>query len=138
MNAITKLGIAVLALVGVLAGIPPAGADHLSSVKVINADQLKAWVDQGKTMVLIDSRIAAEYNAGHIPTAINIPTAVMDRYREKLPRDRNSLLVFYCNGHPECKKSHDASGKAVQWGYTNVQWFRDGIPAWQAKGYPVE
>lgn len=138
MKATVKHGTVFMALAAILLGLTPASADHLASVKVINADQLKAWIDQGKKMLLVDSRIAAEYNAGHIPTANNIPTALMDQYREKLPKERNSLLVFYCNGHPECKKSHDACSKAVQWGYTNVHWFRDGIPAWQAKGYPVE
>lgn len=82
--------------------------------------------------------IAAEYRAGHIPTAVNIPEPQMEQKRDRLPRDRNAVLVFYCNGHPECKKSHDASKKAVAWGYRNVFWFRDGIPAWQARGFPVE
>lgn len=105
---------------------------------VIDADQLKAWIDQGKKMLLVDSRVASEYKESHIPSAVNIPAPVMDQYREKLPKDLNYPLVFYCNGWPECKKSHEGSGKAIQWGYKRVYWFRDGIPVWQAKGYPVE
>lgn len=113
-------------------------ADHLAAVKIIDAEQLKAWLDQGRKMALIDSRIAPEYKEAHIPTATNIPAPVMHQYRDKLPKNLSHALVFYCNGWPECKKSHEASSKAVEWGYREVYWFRDGIPVWQAKGYPTE
>lgn len=131
-------GEAILVCLALLVLAGPARADHLPTVKVIDADQLKTWIDGGKKMLLVDSRIASEYKEGHIPTAINIPAAAMERNRKKLPRDTNSMVVFYCNGWPECKKSHEGCEKAVQWGYQNVYWFREGLPAWQAKGYPVE
>jgi len=132
-----KLALVLVTLAMALLGAP-AHADHLGELKVIPAEQLKAWIDQGRRMVLIDSRVASEFRAGHIPTAINIPEPTMERAREKLPRDKQELVIFYCNGFPECKKSHDACTRAREWGYTNVHWFRDGLPAWQAKGYPVE
>jgi rhodanese-related sulfurtransferase len=137
MKALSKHGV-VLALVAILLGPAAVGADHLPAVQVLDADQLKAWIDQGQKMLLVDSRVASEYNEGHLPTAISVPAPVMDQYRDKLPSDDNYPLVFYCNGWPECKKSHDASSKAVEWGYRQVYWFRDGIPVWEAKGYPIE
>lgn len=139
MKAIPHVSVALfLTLAAVLSGPARSEADHLSGVKVIDAEQLKTWVDQGKQMLLIDARISSEYRAGHIPTAINIPEPLLEQKREKLPRDRQYPLVFYCNGWPECKKSHDACSKVIGWGYTNVHWFRDGIPVWQSKGFPVE
>jgi rhodanese-related sulfurtransferase len=138
MKAISKMGLLVLALAAILLGAAAVSADHLAAVRVIDADQLKGWIDQGNNMILVDSRVASEYTEGHIPTAINIPAPVMDQLREKLPEDRDYPLVFYCNGWPECKKSHDGSSKAVEWGYGQVYWFRDGIPIWEAKGYPIE
>ncbi len=114
------------------------GADHLPSVTVVDAEQLHAWIVRGKKMLVIDSRVGAEYSEGHIPTAVSIPAPTMARHRDKLPNERNYPLVFYCNGWPECKKSHEASGQAIEWGYRQVYWFRDGIPVWQAQGYPVE
>src|SRR5919204_255067 len=112
MKALSKNGL-VLALVAILLGPAAVGADHLAAVQVLDADQLKAWIDQGNKMLLVDSRVASEYNEGHIPTAISIPAPVMDQYRAKLPSDHNYPLVFYCNGWPECKKSHDASSKGL-------------------------
>lgn len=35
-------------------------------------------------------------------------------------------------------RSSLAVGKAVEWGYTKVYYFRDGFIGWRAGGYPVE
>jgi rhodanese-related sulfurtransferase len=138
MKAISTLALPCVVLVALLLGAATATADHLAAVKVIDADELKAWIGGDKQMLLVDSRVAAEYREGHIPKAISIPAPTMDQHRDRLPRDLDHPLVFYCNGWPECKKSHEASSKAIQWGYRHVYWFRDGIPVWQGKGYPVE
>ena len=138
MNQRRILGFGLLVILGMLLAPAQSAADHVGGVKVIDAEQLKRWLDSGQPMVLVDSRVSAEYKTGHIPTAVNILAASMEKERARLPRDKKAVLVFYCNGWPECKKSHDASAKAVEWGYANVFWMRDGLPAWQAKGYPVE
>lgn len=50
----------------------------------------------GKVNVLIiDLRDTAEYNAGHIPTAINIPYEELEEKKAFLKR--NMLLIFYCD-----------------------------------------
>ncbi len=35
-------------------------------------------------------------------------------------------------------RSSNASEQAVAWNFERVYYFRDGIPAWQEAGYPVE
>jgi len=122
----------------VAAAVAPADGDHLASVVVIDAEELKAWIDQDRKILVIDSRVTAEYREAHIPTAVNIPAQAMDKHRHRFPDDHSYALVFYCNGWPECKKSHEASTKAVAWGYTRVYWLRGGLPAWQVKRYPLE
>lgn len=50
----------------------------------------------GKANVLIiDLRDRTEYNAGHIPTAINIPYEELEERKADLKR--NMLLIFYCD-----------------------------------------
>jgi len=132
-----RLGL-FLVIVATFLTAPATRADHLAAVSVIDAAQLKKWIDGGTAMTLVDSRVAAEFKAGHIPTAVNILAATMEQHRARLPANKSAVLVFYCNGWPECKKSHDAAAKAVEWGYQKVYWMRDGLPAWQAKGFPVE
>ncbi len=50
-------------------------------------------------VLLIDSRPKeAKYDKGHIPTAINIPDTSFDKMTALLPQDKNTLLIFYCEG----------------------------------------
>jgi rhodanese-related sulfurtransferase len=48
--------------------------------------------------VIIDSRPAARFIDGSIPGAINIYDAEFDKHIDKLPSDKNKLLIFYCAG----------------------------------------
>jgi len=113
---------------------------------MVSAEKAKALYDNGTSFV--DTRVASEYAEKHIKGAINVP------YKEKfarvskvdsedsfnvggLPLDKNKSLVFYCNGSP-CWKSYKGATEAIKAGYTQVHWFRDGIPAWEDKHYPTE
>jgi rhodanese-related sulfurtransferase len=54
-----------------------------------------------------------------------------------LPEDKTKEIVFYCNGK-RCWKSFKAVITATAAGYSNVFWFREGIPQWEKLGYPTE
>jgi hypothetical protein len=53
--------------------------------------------EKGKYL-LIDARPAPRFMEGAIPTAINIPFAAFDKMVDKLPKDKNTLIVYYCAG----------------------------------------
>ena len=40
----------------------------------------------------------ARYDEGHIPGAISIYDAQFEKNLDKLPKDKDNLLVFYCGG----------------------------------------
>ena len=121
--------------------------DSLSGATVVDASRVKDLISSG--VPIFDARVANEYVESHIKGAINVP------YKEKsapsvdfdvkqdhvdlskLPENKSSPLVIYCNG-PECWKSYKESVAAIKAGYKKVYWFRTGMPAWQAKGYSVE
>lgn len=46
---------------------------------------------------LVDTRPPIKFNAEHIPTSISIPFPKM-KTTDKLPKDKNSLVIFYCEG----------------------------------------
>jgi rhodanese-related sulfurtransferase len=99
---------------------------------IVGIDFVKAHVVIPKpdNILLIDSRPKeAKYDKGHIPTAINIPDTHFDKMTHLLPPDKNSLLIFYCEG-PECKLSHKSAKKAEALGYKNVKVYMDGFPGW--------
>jgi rhodanese-related sulfurtransferase len=123
--------------------VPP----RLAGTKVVTADEVAKL--QTESALIVDTRVAAEFSDGHIKGAVNIP------YRErsnrsvgfdprqdefavaKLPADKAAAIVFYCNG-TECWKSYKSSVRAIEAGYTNLYWYRDGFPDWKAKGLPIE
>jgi rhodanese-related sulfurtransferase len=98
---------------------------------------------------LYDTRVAAEYAEAHIKGAKSLPykeksskaigfDKSQDEFAlDKLPADKNTAVIFYCNAG-DCWKSYKASKVAVDAGYKRVNWFRGGIPEWRGKGLPVE
>ena len=121
--------------------------DSLKGATLVDAVKAKSLFDAG--VKVIDARVANEYAEAHIKGAISVP------YKEKsakavdfdvkqdstdlskLPADKNTALLIYCNG-AECWKSYKASVAAIKAGYKTVYWFRLGLPEWKAKGYPTE
>lgn len=53
--------------------------------------------DKGK-YTLIDSRPPVRYQEGHIPSSIGIPFPAMPKKMGLLPKDKKSLVIFYCGG----------------------------------------
>ena len=61
--------------------------------------QQYAKVPQPEGVLIIDSRpYKPKYANGHIPTAVNIPGSQFDKMTDQLPQDKNTLLIFYCQG----------------------------------------
>lgn len=77
---------------------PPA---KLPEEKKIKIDELSKLVDLGPekgNFVLIDSRPGPRYHEGHIPGAISIYDAEFDKHIDKLPKEKDKLIIFYCGG----------------------------------------
>lgn len=89
-----------------------------------------AQVPMAENVMLIDARPKrAKYDSGHIPMAVSIPDMEFDEQVGKLPKNKDSLLIYYCEG-VECKLSHNSAKKAVKLGYTNVKVYAEGFPGW--------
>lgn len=120
----------------------------LAGATVVDAKTVQAMLDAKKARY-IDTRNDAEFAEAHVPGATLIPyvekslkdpdfDSKVDSFNvASLGADKNAVLVFGCNG-PECWKSHKASIAAIKAGYTNVNWFRGGVPEWRGAGLPVE
>jgi len=115
--------------------------------KVVATQELKAWVDQKKPMLIVDTMpYEASYRKQHVPGAVQmefpIPemTKLDDGTRDALVKllgpDRNRLIVFYC-GFVKCTRSHNGAMWAVKLGYRNVYRYPGGIKAWDEADYPV-
>jgi rhodanese-related sulfurtransferase len=87
-------------------------------------------------VLIIDSRSARKFNSGHIPAAINISQSQFAQHTDQLPKDKSTLLIFYCGGL-KCPLSHKAARQAEALGYTSVRVYAAGYPDWlEQGGYP--
>jgi ABC-type phosphate/phosphonate transport system substrate-binding protein/rhodanese-related sulfurtransferase len=119
----------------------------LAGATIPTAEQVKKLMDQ--KVPLFDVRPQTHYREAHIPGAVNVPYQMnspkevdyddsVDRFDlGKMPKDKNAPMIFQCNG-AECWYSYKAARYMVKRGYTKVYWFRTGLPAWKAAGYPVQ
>jgi hypothetical protein len=75
--------------------------EKLDPAMVINIDELVPLVSQGPEkgqFTLVDARPGKVFIEGHIPGAISIYDAQFDKNLDKLPKNKDNLLVFYCGG----------------------------------------
>src|SRR3990172_5603209 len=140
------LGLVVIALPA-LAWAGPQTPESLAGTTVVTAEMAKSMVEKG--VLIVDTRVANEYVEQHIKGAVNVPykeksaksvnfDASQDSFDlSKLPADKNTPVIFYCNAG-ECWKSYKSSVLAIRAGYKKIHWLRGGIPEWKAKGFPVE
>ena len=85
-------------------------------------------------VVILDTRPASEYEAGHIAGAISVPVADLRRRLKELPRSKE--YVAYCRG-PYCVYADEAVALLQSKG-RRARRLLDGFPEWRAAGLPVE
>lgn len=79
-------------------GISVKPAAELPEEKLMKVDELAKLIDEKADFVLVDSRPGKKFIEGHIPGAINIFDGAFDKNTDKLPKEKDTLLVFYCGG----------------------------------------
>lgn len=99
----------------------------------VDRDALIERVRRGDVTVL-DVRPPEEYRAGHIPGAVSVPLAELERRFADLPHDRE--IVAYCRG-PYCVMAVEAVEALRARGFKAVR-MEEGVPDWRARGLPVE
>jgi rhodanese-related sulfurtransferase len=110
-----------------------AGEPQSSDAPSIGARELEEKRRSGGAPVVIDVRTPAEYAAGHVPDAINIP---FDQVAERIEEvDAPHGVALYCMVGPRARKGEAALLAA---GYASVFHLEGGLAAWQAAGLPVE
>jgi phage shock protein E len=106
---------------------PPVEAPSIEPV------ELNARRAAGTAPVVIDVRTEGEFEAGHIPGALNIP---FDEVAERISEvDAPNGVALYCMMGPRARKGELA---LLGSGYTSVLHIEGGLAAWKGAGLPVE
>jgi rhodanese-related sulfurtransferase len=87
-----RLATAAIFVLGLALAAQPAVAQRSATAKETPADALKAKLDKGEKVLVIDVRSDEEVKDGSIPGAIHIPMEQLEARMKDVPKDVQ--LVF--------------------------------------------
>ena len=90
-------------------------------------------MQSGDGPLLLDVRTPAEYAAGHIPGALNIPHDQLAGRLSEL--DAENEVALYCMVGPRARLGEETLAKA---GFRRLLHIEGGLSAWKSAGLPVE
>src|SRR5918994_2147047 len=88
---------------------------------------------RSKQVVILDTRPASEYVAGHIPGALSIPVDDLQRRLKELRKSNE--YVAYCRG-PYCIYA-DRAVEILRASGRRARRLVEGFPEWRSAGFPV-
>ena len=109
----------------VLQGAVASGLEPSAAVQLINRQKA----------VVVDVCEAAEFAAGHIVGAKNIPLADLEGRLASVVKNKNLPLILVCQTGA---RSGRAVAVAKKLGYEQAQSLGGGLAAWKAANLPIE
>jgi rhodanese-related sulfurtransferase len=113
-------------------------ASSLPRHERIELAELKPLVLERKAM-LVDGRAVKDYEAGHIPGALNLPASQLEvffpDFSSRVSRDQ--LVVAYCGGH-DCSLAQTLAKGLAEKGYRHIKVYYGGYSDWFLNGNPVQ
>jgi rhodanese-related sulfurtransferase len=110
--------------------------EHQCGTPSISADELKAKLDAGEDLVILDSRPLDEYQAMNIPRGICMPGGELVYRVHELVSSPDTLVVVNCAGRT---RSIIGAQSLINAGLANhVVALRNGTMGWHLAGYELE
>ena len=153
-HRLSELGYTNVALLdGGVAGWQSAGLELFSGVNVpskafgefiehtyqtprLAAAEVKAMLDEGRNMVIVDSRPFEEYHRMNIPTATDMPGAELALRIHDIAPDPETFVVVNCAGRT---RSIIGAQSLINAGIPNpVAALKDGTMGWHLAGFELE
>src|SRR3954462_123521 len=100
-------------------------------VTPITREELKAKLDRGDPVVLLEALPARYYDHSHLPGALNLPHDEVDARAPVLAPDKTAEIVVYCANLP-CRNSAIAARRLAELGYARVREYEEGKADWIA------
>ena len=119
----------LIAFILIVTGCTSQEPDNLN---VIPATELNR-IMQNEDIFLVDVHTPEQQ---HIKgTDLFIPYNEIEKYHDKLPKDKNTAIYLYCEGGP---MGNAAARSLHNLGYRNVTNLEGGAKAWRAAGFALE
>lgn len=107
-------------------------------VRQISIETAEAEFNQNRAL-FADARPAADFAAGHIAGAVNLPASAPDQWMGRIfeSADPEQPLITYCAG-PECTLGKQLARTLTEAGYEKVFYLVDGWGQWTSRNLPIE
>ncbi|HEY8288425.1 MAG TPA: rhodanese-like domain-containing protein [Acetobacteraceae bacterium] len=110
--------------------------EHHYGTESVDAPQLKAWIDSGRNMVVLDSRTQEEFTRMSIPTGVPMPGGELAYRIGDVAPDPKTLVVVNCAGRTRSIMGAESLRRA---GIPNkVVALRNGTMGWELAGLRCE
>ena len=109
--------------------------DARQRVREASVDDVKAMLDRGEEVVLVDVREESEWAKDHLPGAVHLGKGIIERDVEQKVPDTATPLVLYCGGGFRSALTADA---ARQMGYRKVYSLIGGYKALVQAQWPMK
>jgi rhodanese-related sulfurtransferase len=110
--------------------------EHHYGTESVDAPELKKWLDQGRDLVVLDSRTYAEFQRMSIPRGLSVPGGELAYRIGDLAPDPDTLVVVNCAGRTRSIMGAESLRQA---GVPNrVVALRNGTMGWELAGLTLE
>ncbi len=117
-----------IAILGLFPGSLLSGTTADGALERLSAPELKAIMDNGDAVTVIDVRTPEEYRQGHIPGSISVP---LDTIKDLEAVSYEGNVVLYCTAGVRSKK---ASKMFAAKGLVDLMDLKGGIKDWTRAG----
>lgn len=103
-------------------------------IRETDVETVKARLDAGESLHLIDVREDREWSKGHVPGASHMGRGILERDIETRFPALDTELILYCGGG---YRSALAADNLQRMGYSKVSSMDGGFSGWVDAGYPI-
>ena len=105
-------------------------------VENIDAGALKNMMNKNEEIILVDGRAEEDYALDHLPGAVSLLYADVERLAPEKIRKGVPVVVY--SNDVDCPASGLVAGELEAMGYGPVYDYNDSYRDWVSKGYPLE
>lgn len=107
------------------------------AANTITKEELKTKIDAGEAFKLVDVRDTPDYRQAHIPGAVHLLIADMNKEQvHTLLHPEDEIVVYSLD--IDCPAKFIAAKKLIDLGYKNVMAYPGSWKEWKDAGYPTE
>ena len=145
-TAAAALGVMLLLVRGVPKPVQASADPHMCTATPSLAVEVTPWIEASAarellgdpTVVFVDCRPTSQFQNGHISGALSLPSAGALPSAAMGVLQTARTIIAYCDAVGGCESSQRLAARLRELGLRDVRILKDGLPAWNAAGYPAE